>query len=814
MSNAMTLSIVTKQRLRSGGCAASAASAAFLLLSLLALSGTASAQSADPTAWRSALEGKTGHVTGTLEPRFSIDGQANTAGGEDQSGGAGGSPAASESAGGSDTADGTSPADKVLPLVREWIVAAEPPQNGEPGYRLRYTQWGQFYGTTPTVEITVNAKPDDAAGLPFDQFLWTRRPDLPSLNHCTLKQYVEKRLAGDPVDQCRGASAAVAQGEGTQTGQAPSQPAAAVTHSEEQAADGRVPIPGSVIITGRIGKAGDRDEFVFSAKAHGEWTITVLSAPSGVELKVGVFPAPNGNWLPNMAAEATGAHVVDLPKPGEFVLRVTAVNGKMQSGDSYRVKVSFVASPDVHEPNQTAAEATPVKGSGSLVGAILPRGERDEYLIEAPHHGEWKIRIAEQPSGVGVKLGVYPAPNGNWLPDMSSDQTGELVVDLPKPGPYLLRVTGADSKMRSVAPYKLDLVFTPSPDKHEPNQTADKATPIEGSGSIIGTILPRGERDEYLFKAPHHGEWKIRVDTQPDGVEAKLGVYPSPNGNWLPNMSSDQKGELVVDIPKPGPYLLRVTGADSKMRSVAPYKLDLVFTPSPDKHEPNQAAAEATSIEGSGAIVGTILPRAERDEYLFDAPHHGEWKIRIDTQPDGVDVKLGVYPAPSGNWLPDMTGADSNELTVDLPKPGSYLLRVTGADSKMRSVSPYGLALNFTPSPDKHEPNPTSADATPVGGSASIVGTILPRGERDEYAFEVAGSRRVGVRIVSKPEDLPLSIGIYKFPNGNWLKDFKPNEPAHLVVETPEAGRYVLRVTGANSKVRSVKPYRLTFGVE
>ncbi|MBM9538732.1 hypothetical protein, partial [Desulfobulbus alkaliphilus] len=103
----------------------------------------------------------------------------------------------------------------------------------------------------------------------------------------------------------------------------------------------------------------------------------------------------------------------------------------------------------------------------------------------------------------------------------------------------------------------------------------------------------------------------------------------------------------------------------------------------------------ATPITGTTSLIGTILPAGDRDHYLFEAPHHGEWTITTQAAPPGVELAIGVFPYPSGAWLSDRARDDSNKLVVDLPEPGKYVLRVSGRTRSMRSVEPYRLMLEF-----------------------------------------------------------------------------------------------------------------------
>ena len=135
-----------------------------------------------------------GTVVGSLDPNFTLDENKNKIVPDK----------------GSETSKQASQPDmsinnpEIQAFVREWLMVAEPPQNAQSGYALRYSQWVQLYGTTPTGSIRINAKPDDVAGQTPEQYAWGKRDKLDSLNNCTLGEYVLLRLRGEPTNICQG----------------------------------------------------------------------------------------------------------------------------------------------------------------------------------------------------------------------------------------------------------------------------------------------------------------------------------------------------------------------------------------------------------------------------------------------------------------------------------------------------------------------------------------------------------------------------------------------------------------------------------
>jgi hypothetical protein len=147
----------------------------------------------------------------------------------------------------------------------------------------------------------------------------------------------------------------------------------------------------------------------------------------------------------------------------------------------------------------------------------------DYYIFDALQAGEWSIVIEKQPPNHQIGLGVYPAYGGAWYSDRSEQGDNKLVVDLPRSGRYILKVNEVNGK-RSVSGYELGSVFVPSPDNYEPNDKAEIASTVPGTGEIVATILPKGDHDYYAFQTDKAGEWSISIKSQPKNHQARLST--------------------------------------------------------------------------------------------------------------------------------------------------------------------------------------------------------------------------------------------------------------------------------------------------
>lgn len=87
--------------------------------------------------------------------------------------------------------------------IAQWIRIAEPPENAQGG-NARYTAWGQVVGTVPGNVIRAQGPPDDRGSQSPTEYVWARREQMDSLNHCKLGDYVLAQLAGTSIIHCHG----------------------------------------------------------------------------------------------------------------------------------------------------------------------------------------------------------------------------------------------------------------------------------------------------------------------------------------------------------------------------------------------------------------------------------------------------------------------------------------------------------------------------------------------------------------------------------------------------------------------------------
>ena len=177
-----------------------------LLFALTLIVTTVNAETKVGGPWWDKLKQSQGSVFGDLSPRTDLpSSDQSPQKGEvgSNANGNNGKPV-SPSANNGDKHEKLSPDDKsVSALIHEWVINAEPPINAK-GAKLKYGPYGRVYGKAIGGIIRLNGSPDDVRGRTADQYIWALRDKLDSINHCTLGQYVQLRIASQSIAKCKG----------------------------------------------------------------------------------------------------------------------------------------------------------------------------------------------------------------------------------------------------------------------------------------------------------------------------------------------------------------------------------------------------------------------------------------------------------------------------------------------------------------------------------------------------------------------------------------------------------------------------------
>lgn len=240
------------------------------------------------------------------------------------------------------------------------------------------------------------------------------------------------------------------------------------------------------------------------------------------------------------------------------------------------------------EPNNDRGSATPLPNNGFREGFLSPKGDVDYFVLRADQPTLARIQL----SGVerlDLQLSmVGGAPDGGEA-DVELLRANEGTVKEPEmlnnvfcSSECFFKVSGASRKVEgkwvndyenAEVPYRLSVVTLADngSEEREPNNTADKATPIALGKAVRGTVYPKKDSD--LFK--------LDLSARPvkTAIQATLlGILKVDVGLYLHRVGEDGKLELVQtadrakgDKPEtirfsadPGVYVFEVR--DSKNR--------------------------------------------------------------------------------------------------------------------------------------------------------------------------------------------------------------------------------------------------------
>ena len=196
-------------------------------------------------------------------------------------------------------------------------------------------------------------------------------------------------------------------------------------------------------------------------------------------------------------------------------------------------------------------------------------------------------------------------------------------------------------------------------------------------------------------------------------------------------------------------------------------------------------------------------------------PEQGELTVDFTVSPDSLDMYYRVLDPDGGQvwgWQGASVAGALTAHTADIKTPGDYVIEVRDGSSNARSPEPYGLTASFAPTADSRvEPNDVVAQATPIALGTTIVGSILPVGDADHYAFRTTGTD-LRVTLTQSPTALDIYVRVLDLSGAQvvgWTGASTAGTLFDAELTVPSAGSYVLEVRDGASNARSPDAYGL-----
>jgi Caspase domain/Bacterial pre-peptidase C-terminal domain len=461
--------------------------------------------------------------------------------------------------------------------------------------------------------------------------------------------------------------------------------------------------------TGRIDPRGDVDWYRVSVSHHGELKVTVSNVPSNLDVQFRVWNQEREvitNWYTPLAKGGNTEGVVDIATAGDYYLEVHDGNDDANSPDPYTLALVFTPSIDIHEPNNAFGTAADVTPNQHWRATILPKGDVDWYRFTVDRQGEFRADITNVPANLAVQFRVWNAEGqvlSNWFTPLAVGGETHSTFDLPQPGTYLIEIRDGRDDARSVQPFEVTFAFTPSVDKGELNNSFGTATLLAPGQAITATILPRGDSDWYRVTVDEQGALDVAITNVPANLAVQFRIWNAERqviSDWYTPLAPGGDTKATVDLATGGSYVLEVRDRRDDARAIEPYTLQVTFTPTQDRSEPNNSIGTATPLKLGATVQGTILPKGDVDWYRVSTPRPGELVIHITNSPPNLDMIVRVWNADKqvlSQWFTPLAKGGNTTAKVGLPQASEYFLEVRDGGDDDRASAPYTLTTSMAP---------------------------------------------------------------------------------------------------------------------
>jgi hypothetical protein len=387
------------------------------------------------------------------------------------------------------------------------------------------------------------------------------------------------------------------------------------------------------IIEGHIYPRGDHDFYQINLPTAGILRIrhSGLVSPLASAIKLHNERGTEMRWHHgNMGESQIITH--PLKQGGVYYIEVADTKDRNYSEKPYLLEVNFLEAIDNAEPNDSMDRATPVKLPITFTGKIFPPSDIDRFRFYLPGKGCLRIILTgiDPKAGTQIKLSdhngkkvtgegstLFSPRAGGWV--KSPDQGYQkLTLNVNNRGTYILSLKQLTGIISS-SDYRLRIEFyNGALDKHEPNDSIERAKRIYPGEKIEGYILPARDHDYYKVKLKGFGRLYVGINTLKGEIRPSINVLginkvTSLTGGWVDgelkephwirrarkthqdggvikgrnqisdsipesDSTSDRDTHFVeVKIDAPGIYTIIAGAADSEKASLEAYKLHCIF---------------------------------------------------------------------------------------------------------------------------------------------------------------------------------------------------------------------------------------------
>lgn len=405
-------------------------------------------------------------------------------------------------------------------------------------------------------------------------------------------------------------------------------------------------------------------------------------------------------------------------------------------GDTLRVGLNALAEQAELEPNDTLANAQPIR-TGAPVRLALERvGDRDHLAFRLTEPALVNLRIA---AGTPVQtLMRFFDAEGRLITERGAQKGEENhIADLVlAAGLYHVEISEWGNDAADPAPLLFTVDAVPAVDPREPNADLESAVAVAPLEQTAGLIWPRGDQDFYRIDVPRPGIIHVHEPGAP--FQRLLRLFDG-TGRVIREVGV-QVGEpltLTAEVAA-GTHHFGISEWGEDAASLSPYRVSWSLLPDDDLGEADAPLAETRRRLAVGAATGaTLLPSNDRDAYALELPSAG--LLRLQARAD-VQLLLRVFDA-KGRLLNER-GVQPNEwadLSLHAAQAQAVFVTLEEWGRNGWSTSAYHLRSSFLAADESDRPvrNDDAASASPIAVGETVAGTYLPVGDVDFHVTEI-----------------------------------------------------------------------------
>jgi hypothetical protein len=209
---------------------------------------------------------------------------------------------------------------------------------------------------------------------------------------------------------------------------------------------------------------GDVDWFRVESPASGALKVAIDEGPDNLDINYRVWTSDRQlihDWVAPYRKGGLTEGVADLPRAGSYFIEVADGYNDERSIRHAVLRTTLTPTDDPLEPNDTFGAAAALPLGEAHKAYILPKGDTDWFLLDAPRAGEFSVVVdgVDPALDINVRLWDPDGAASQWFAPPRPGGVTEAVIAVARPGAYRLEVADGYSDQRSENPFTIKVDF-------------------------------------------------------------------------------------------------------------------------------------------------------------------------------------------------------------------------------------------------------------------------------------------------------------------------------------------------------------------